>query len=237
MNIHPLSRAELDALARDGKVLEADGHGVKVVALPDGRILKFFRRKRRFNRDLLAPAALRFARHALRLQRLGIPTLRVDSLHRVAGEPHSVAVYQPLAGSTLRELLRDGHASPQLMYRVGAFLALLHRKGVFFRSVHPGNIIVTPQQHFGLIDLLDMKVRPWSMSRWARRRNWLHFLRTPQDRPFLSPALLDAVILGYVDNADLPQRELATVGSHAWGSYQAAGQTASQHSGRPGSGA
>lgn len=226
MNIHPLTRAELESLRHGGTVLEADGHGIKVVALPDGRILKFFRRKRRFNRDLLAPAALRFARHALRLQRLGIPTLRVESLHRITGEQHSVAVYQPLAGSTLRELLRDGNASPQLMYRVGAFLALLHRKGVFFRSVHPGNIIVTAQQQLGLIDLLDMKVRPWSMSRWARRRNWLHFLRTPQDRPYLSPALFDAVIMGYVDNADLPSRELETVGSHAWETYQNGGHSA-----------
>ena len=219
MRIHPLSRAQLDGLCDQGRVIEQDRHGIKVLHLADGRFLKFFRRKRWLNRDLLAPAAVRFAHHAVQLERLGIPTLRVDSLHRIPGEPHSVAVYRPLPGRTLRQLLVSGEATPQLMYRIGTFLALLHRRGVYFRSVHPGNIVVTGMQQFGLIDLLDMKVRPWSMSRWARRRNWLHFLRTPQDRPSLTPTLIDAVILGYLDDADLPQRERNNVSGQVRQTY------------------
>lgn len=220
MRIHPLSREQLDTLCQQGQVIEQDRHGIKVLQFPDGRFLKFFRRKRWLNRDLLSPAALRFARHAVQLERLAIPTLRVESLHRIPGEPHSVAIYHPLPGRTLRQLLASGEATPQLMYRIGTFLALLHRRGVYFRSVHPGNIVITGMQQFGLIDLLDMKVRPWSMSRWARRRNWLHFLRAPQDRPYLTPALIDAVIMGYLDDADLPQRERDSVGGRVRQTYE-----------------
>ena len=222
MRIHPLSRDQLDTLCQQGQVIEQDRHGIKVLHLADDRFLKFFRRKRWLNRDLLAPAAVRFARHAVQLERLGISTLRVESLHRIPGEPHSVAIYQPLPGRTLRQVLASGEATPQLMYRIGTFLALLHRHGVYFRSVHPGNIVITPTQQFGLIDLLDMKVRPWSMSRWARRRNWLHFLRTPQDQAWLTPALIDAVIMGYLDDADLPQREREHVSGQVWRTYKSA---------------
>ena len=207
---HPLSRAELAELVRRGDVIERDGHGVKVVRLPDGRFLKYFRRKRRWNRELMSPAALRFARHARQLQSLGIPTLSVDSLHRIVGEPHTVAIYRPLAGATLRDLLASNKVDIQLMYRVGVFIARLHRQGVYFRSAHPGNIVVEGL-HIGLIDVLDMRFRPWSMSRWARRRNWVHLLRCQEDRPYLKPAYVDALLFGYRDAADLPAREVRGV--------------------------
>lgn len=210
VRIHPLSRTELESVVGRSQVVEQDNHGIKVLRLQDGRYLKYFRRKRFFNRELLSPAAVRFARHARRLEQLRIPTLRVESLHRVIGEPHTVAVYQPMPGSTLRDLLAGGGVDAQLMYRVGVFLARLHRQGVFFRSVHPGNIVIDGLR-IGLIDVLDMKMRPWSMSRWARRRNWLHFLRCAQDRPHWRPELVDALLFGYRDAADLSLREVGEV--------------------------
>ena len=210
IHIHPLSRAQLERVVADSQVVERDGHGIKVLRLRDGRYLKYFRRKRFFNRELLSPAAVRFARHARRLERLRIPTLRVESLHRIIGEPHTVAVYQPMPGETLRALLARGEMDGQLMYRVGVFLARLHRQGVFFRSVHPGNIVIDGFR-IGLIDVLDMKVRPWSMSRWARRRNWLHFLRCVEDRAHWRPEWIEALLFGYRDAADLPMREVGEV--------------------------
>ncbi|MHA7916842.1 BUD32 family EKC/KEOPS complex subunit, partial [Alloalcanivorax xenomutans] len=141
---------------------------------------------------------------------LRIPTLEVESLHRIIGEPHTVAVYQPMPGLTLRQMLARGQVDTQLMYRVGVFIARLHRLGVFFRSVHPGNIVIDGLR-IGLIDVLDMKVRPWSMSRWARRRNWLHFLRCEEDRPHLRDDLVEALLVGYRDAADLPSHEIGEV--------------------------
>lgn len=210
IRIHPLSREQLDSAVERSEVVERDGHGIKVLRLQDGRYLKYFRRKRYFNRELLSPAAVRFARHARQLERLRIPTLEVESLHRIIGEPHTVAVYRPMPGDTLRALLAQDRADTQTLYRVGVFLARLHRQGVFFRSVHPGNIVVDGLR-IGLIDLLDMKVRPWSMSRWARRRNWVHFLRCEEDRPHLRPELIDALLFGYRDAADLPFNEVREV--------------------------
>lgn len=206
MKVSPISRVVLDQWVLEGTVVERDVHGVKVVRLPDGLFLKYFRRKRFFNRELLAPAAVRFARHAHQLNQADIPTLTVLRLHRVIGEPHTVAVYRPLPGTSLRQLLADGAVGPHQMYRIGVFLARLHRLGIYFRALHPGNIVVDNDRP-GLIDVLDMRIRPWSLTRWERRRNWWHFLRCEEDRPYLKGELVDELLAGYRDAADVPARE------------------------------
>ena len=108
--IRPLAVDELADIVRESEVIERDPRGIKVLRLQDGRYLKYFRRKRFFSRDLMVPAAIRFARHARQLWQMGIPTLRVTALHRVVGQPHTVTVYEPLPGRTLRELLASGEA-------------------------------------------------------------------------------------------------------------------------------
>lgn len=210
LELRPLTAAELAAVTDGAKVIERDPQGEKVLMLADGRYLKFFRRKRTFNRDLLVPAAVRFTRHARHLNRLGIPTLEVTGLHRLIGTGASVAIYEPLPGRSLRQLLAQGEVDANLMYRVGVFIARLHRQGVYFRSLHPGNIIVNGNR-LGLIDVLDMRPRRWSLSRWARRRNWRHLLRCPEDRPYLHAEHIDELLIGYRDAADLPQREARRV--------------------------
>jgi hypothetical protein len=206
-SIRPLSPSELDALVQVAEVIEQDARGFKVLRLPDGAYLKYFRRKRFFNRELMVPAAIRFARNARQLWQMGIPTMRVTALHRIVGEPHTVAIYQPLPGRTLRELLASGEADEALMYRIGEFLAQLHRLGILFRSVHPGNIVVNDGE-VGLIDVLDIRFHPFSLSRWQRRRNWLHLLRYPDEWRDKSE-LIRALLQGYRDIADLPGRELS----------------------------
>ena len=205
-SIHPLSREALADLMSKADVIEADRYGPKVAILGDGTYLKYFRRKRFLNRELLAPAAVKFARNAYQLAKLGIPTLEVKSLHRIIGEPHTVAIYQPLPGRTLREILLSNEADANLMYRLGVFLARIQRRGIYFRSIHPGNIIVDGME-FGLIDILDMRFRSWSLSRWARRRNWRHLFRYPKEWAD-HPDLVEAVISGYRHSADLSLREL-----------------------------
>ena len=208
-DIYPLTRYELAELVRAADVIERDPHGIKVVRLPDGRYLKYFRRKRLVSRDLLVPAAIRFARNARQLWQMGIPTLRVTALHRIVGEPHTVTLYEPLPGRTLRELLVSGEADAALLYRIGEFLAQLHRLGILFRSVHPGNIVVNAGG-IGLIDVLDIRFSAFSLARWQRRRNWLHFLRYPQEWHD-NPELITTLLKGYRAIADLPGGELSTL--------------------------
>jgi|GEM_PF-397889 len=199
LKIEALPRSELEEQVRRSLILEQDGHGIKVLALPDGRYLKYFRRKRRFNRELWAPAAVRFARHARRLKRMGVASVSVQQLYRLTGEPHTVAVYHPLPGDTLRERLARGRLEREEARALGAFLAGLHQRGILFRSVHPGNIILMPDGGFGLIDVLDLRFWPWALQGRQRRRNWRHFMRCAEDRVHWTEPLLEAVLEGYGD--------------------------------------
>jgi serine/threonine protein kinase len=210
MHIHPLNEQEFARLTEGSKVIESDGNSPKVMRLADGRYLKYFRRKHLISRNLIVSAAVRFARHARRLARMRIPTLTVEGLHRIHGSADTIAVYQPLPGQSLRDLLCNGDASTALMHRVGGFIAQLHERGIYFRSLHPGNIIVDVGG-FGLIDLLDMQFQSRPLSRWQRRRNWQHFLRTRVDWPFLSQPLIDAVLAGYRDASLLPVQDMLRI--------------------------
>ena len=55
-------------LRDNAEVLEADGHGDKVLRLRDGSFLKLFRRKRLISSAALFPYAERFARNASELR-------------------------------------------------------------------------------------------------------------------------------------------------------------------------
>lgn len=199
-----LQRADIESLRRSGTVIESDLRGPKVVLLADGRYLKLFRRRRLLSRELLLPAVTRFARHAARLARLGVPTLRVMALHCDRWRGFGAAVYDPLPGDTFRRLLVEDRVDVALMRDLGAFIATLHHRGLYFRSLHPGNIVYDGKS-FGLIDVLDLQFRPCPLNRWERRRNWQHFLRVAGDRRQLVGERLDALRAGYAGAARLPE--------------------------------
>lgn len=160
---------------RDGaEVLEADYFGDKVLRLRDGTILKLFRRKRLLSSATVFPYARRFASNASALDRMGIP---VPQIMRVARIPHiqrDAVLYVPLAGKTLRDLARSNLTPERLRELKDAltrFVVNLHDRGVYFRSLHIGNVVCTPEGHLGLIDFSDLRIHPWPLGRYLRARN------------------------------------------------------------------
>ncbi len=67
----------------------------------------------------------------------------------------------------------------------GAFMATLHERGIYFRSAHLGNIVLTPEHQLGLIDIADMRVYRRPLRKTLRLRNFKHMVRYPQDRQWL----------------------------------------------------
>jgi len=74
------------------------------------------------------------------------------------------------------------------------FIAQLHEHGIYFRSLHPGNVVLQPDGTFGLIDILDCSFRWFGrpLNRWQRERNFRHFFRYDDSR-----AIEEAVRAGY----------------------------------------
>lgn len=178
-----LESADYQALVDRCEVIERDGFGEKVLRTPDGLMIKIFRRKRLLTTATFFPYALRFIRNARLLSNRNIATVTVlDHVYCPSLRKHLVT-YRPLPGTTLRSALTSDLADAErLIDRVAGFIATLHQKGVYFRSLHFGNIIVFPAgEMFGLIDVADMTVRSGPLANRLRVRNLRHILRYRED--------------------------------------------------------
>jgi len=213
-----IDAAQLDALLQGAKTIEEDGLGVKVARLGDGDFLKLYRRKRLLSSDLWDLPAQRFADNARGLLHLGITAPTVLEVLMISERRLSAVRYQPLPGDTLRNQLRQLDAQPRaaLVKQFGTFLGELHQRGVYFRSLHLGNVLLLPDGSFGLIDLSDMKLESRPLAPWKRRRNLQHILRYGEDIAWLTQQHLDSWLEGYADSASRPEAERFTRDLKRW---------------------
>ncbi|WAG78629.1 lipopolysaccharide kinase InaA family protein [Metapseudomonas furukawaii] len=201
-----LAESDLENLLLGARTIEADGYGLKVAHLADGSFLKIFRRKRLLSSSLWSPPAQRFANNARQLNQLGVPAPSILETFRVPQRNCNGVRYIPLPGQTLRDswrTLRPQQREEQVK-RFGQFLAKLHQLGVYFRSLHLGNVLLMPDQQFGLIDLSDMHISGRPLSWKKRRRNMRHVLRYEEDRDWLADQHLSALLAGYADGCGEP---------------------------------
>lgn len=173
-----LTQAALNQMVEGAKTLEADSYGAKVYLLNDGNILKVFRRKRFFSSALLRPYSKRFIDNAIHLETLGIPTLKVLAFYRLDAPGMTAVLYRPLPGQTLRQIAeKNGFDWSENLPKLVALIRRLHAAGIYFRSLHLGNIVITPQGQWGLIDVADMSFYKAPLSRKLAQRNLQHFIR------------------------------------------------------------
>ncbi|MEE4464061.1 hypothetical protein V2S84_18440, partial [Azotobacter chroococcum] len=127
----------------------------------------------------LQPAARRFCRNAEELGQRDIRTPQVIEtfwLDRAAGL--SGCLYRPLPGISVEQLYRQApQRITELLPALASFIRHLHERGIYFRSLHLGNIIRMPDGQFGLIDILDLRCRQGALSSWQVKRNLGHLRR------------------------------------------------------------
>ena len=171
-----ISANELQEWLSQGRWIEQDGRGPKVVALPDRRLLKIFRPRRRLWLARLRPQARRFADNAERLHALGISVPRAADLGWLErASATSFCLYSPLPGQSLDKLFMHERARFEtLLPQLAGFIRELHAKGIYFRSLHLGNILLLPEGGFGLIDFLDLRIKHRPLHRLLVRRNLNH---------------------------------------------------------------
>lgn len=193
-----LPAQQIEAWLTDGRILEQDGRGPKVVALADGRFLKIFHTRRHPLLARLQPAACRFSRNAARLRALGIPAPVVRELFWLDPKKGlSGCLYDPLPGDSVERLFKaDPQAAQQLIAPLAAFIRQLHERGVYFRSLHLGNILLLPEGGFGLIDILDLRFKRAPLGRWLVKRNLQH-LENYLQRSGLEGFSMDALMQCY----------------------------------------
>jgi hypothetical protein len=178
MQCSRLPQAALNQMIEGARVLETDSFGPKVYLLQDGNILKLFRRKRIFSSALFRPYSKRFIDNSVELQKLGVPTFQVLQFYRLQAPGMTAVLYQPLPGETLRQIAsKDGFNWHQSLPALVGLIRSLHASGIYFRSLHLGNIVVTPDNRMGLIDVADMRFLRGPLPKYLIRRNLQHFAR------------------------------------------------------------
>jgi len=198
-----LDKKAYEQMIAGATVISKDQSGDKVLKLPDGLMLKLFRLKRKFSSAIIWPYAKRFARGARRLRGLNIPSVEVVDVFRVRTIGRDVVVYQPLKGETLREALSYSDNRKTLLKPFSAFFAGLHDRGIYFRAIHFGNVIVLPGGAFGLIDVSEFRISSSSLSVRKRVRNFKPIFRYKEDRTAILDFGFDLFLDSYIENSSL----------------------------------
>lgn len=174
------------ALREQAKVIEKDSFGDKVMILQDGTFLKLFRRKRLITSAAIWPYAQRFADNAKKLEKLGIPCPKIIQVYRIPSIERDAVHYHPLPGLTLRQLRKaQGECPADIRERFAEFVEHVHQLGIYFRSMHLGNVVLTPEGELGLIDISDMKIQNRPLSKWQRKRNFVHMTKDVGEKEWL----------------------------------------------------
>ena len=207
------SNAEFDELTQGAQVLEQDGFGLKVLRLPDARILKLFRRKRWLSSQLWAPHAARFDRNAKTLLKRGTPPPSVEKIFFLPEMQRQAVLYRELPGTTLRQWLREhgGDEATAMIEQFGHFVAKLHSEGVLFRSLHFGNVLVTPEHDLALIDIVDITFQKSELHTWQRIRNFAHIGRYTEDRTLFTQTEEHTFIDAYLNTGQFSSRVHTTL--------------------------
>lgn len=215
----PITAVEFDAMREGARILESDRRGDKVLLTPDNRIIKLFYPRRLLTSARLYPYAFRFRNNAKHLLSLGINTVQCEQLRYDRSQHRHLVTYPLLAGTSLRECLEGNRCGDEDLEKLAAYLATLHSKGILFRSIHLGNILVLEDGGFGLIDVADMTIRRWPLGLFRRARNFRHLLHDHRDREVLDRYGCKRFFLAYETAAGVSglQRRLlrALVGYYA----------------------
>jgi tRNA A-37 threonylcarbamoyl transferase component Bud32 len=173
-----LDKPAWQQIKAESEIVEQDGFGVKVLRCNNGDYIKVFRVKHKISLARIINPAKRFCDNAERLRMLGVDTLTPVALCCIPNNRWAVR-YQPLEGDTLRTLIKQSALPEKTIAELGIYIAQLHDKGIYFRSLHPGNVVLQSNEKLGLIDILDCQFR-WlgrPLNAWQRERNFRHFFR------------------------------------------------------------
>lgn len=175
------------------RVVEQDRHGPKVLQCANGDYIKVFRIKHAISLARLRNPARRFCANAQRLRALGFATLTPLALYRIPHLDRWAVRYAPLAGETLRGLMQQFSLPESAIPALGRYIAQLHARGVYFRSLHLGNVVLQPDGRLGLIDVLDCRFRwfGWPLTAAQRERNFQHLFRYA-DGKLIEPGVREA---------------------------------------------
>lgn len=196
-----LSLKELEQFYASRKLLGGYSYRPWLLQGDDGELAKCFHDKRHLSTGTLVPKGPHFARNAVKLSRLGINGPIPKKIYRNNLEGVTIVTYDRIEGEDLRTLAAKETFVE--MNRLSSYLSELHEKGVYFRGIHLGNILLMPSGELALIDIAGMTIWPFPISVWHRARNVCRLLTYADDRSAMKHYDATAFVKQYADSAGL----------------------------------
>ncbi len=201
--ITELTALQEDELLSGAIILEQDKHGIKVLQLQDKTLFKWFRNPKRFYSSAhIYPYALRFVNNAIKLTQKKIPTVYPTTIYFSLKNKKLGVQYIPVQGISLKEVLSKLSCNIKkkiLFENFGMFISNLHDKGIYFRSLHFGNIIVKESIQFGLVDVTDTYFYNHVLKAQQRINNLKVITKYRKDYDQLRE-FMDEFLVGYLNN-------------------------------------
>ena len=202
-----LSIKEFEHLIDGAEILADGSRGPNVLLTEQNKVIKLFRQKGLFTSNRLDPYALRFERNAAQLNQLGIPSVEVEGVARCSALDIYLVVYPRLPGSSIRELYNRPWQQASAVERFAQFLSLLHEKGIFYKALHLGNVLVQADQSFALIDIQATKFYQKPLSVKKRLRNFTNILHYAEDYALIEKFGFEPFFIRYLEHSELSLRQ------------------------------
>ena len=178
----------------------------KIFETENEYIFKLFRQRKLISGNRLYPYGKRFANNAKQIQLYGMPTIHIEFCKRLQGTMTYFVKYKKLPGLDVRTFL-EKNASENLWKDLAKFLAALHDKGIFFRGIHLGNLLLLDNGEFTLLDFARVKFYKKSLSTKARIRNLQHMMDYRDDVDHFAAIGKENFLKLYFEYAGLTEKQ------------------------------
>lgn len=206
-----ISKTEFESLVydREAQILSSNHFGPKVLRTNTQQIIKVFYPSSRFLSNVFFPHAPRFQRSAKRLIAKGILAPEIQELYYCPQNKNYLLIYPEIPGYNFRELTST--ENPQQLTQLSFFLADLHHQGIFYRGIHLGNVLATPEHSLALIDIVNVKVKSKALNLKERAKNLAHLIYYRDDQAVFKAYGYDRFLKEYAIAANLASNQEETL--------------------------
>lgn len=204
--VHTISFSEFESLCSNAEILRWKNSFPRLMRHNDNLISKIWAKQKKPSSDWIYPYYLRFVRNARKLHSRGIIAPNVQSITKVKKTGIQIVTYEELPGASVREIIK--HDTDMVPLReLGLFIAILHKKGIFFTSLHLGNIIRLDSGDFGIIDIANTHFFLMPLGIYSRARNLSHLLSYKDDMALLCQKTNGDIVEVYLNHLSISSQE------------------------------
>lgn len=197
---------QVEEIIGDNEILMGSDHSPKMLETQSGEVVKFFYPKSRLSTSTFFPKAKVFADNGDSLKKLQVIAPVTTRIGYCASRKMYLVIYDRIPGKDLR--MWDAEKDNRALDGLGGYLALLHRKGVMFRGIHLGNVLMDDDGQYALVDISGMACKSKALTLWQRMRNLINLLGVEDDKQILSAYGLSRFVANYCAAAGLDKSEI-----------------------------